>query len=209
VVAPEPFTPRARVTDKQFSVLAADPVLLASLGGPSDRYLNCGVLLGRASVTGVDGVLREVVDSDLDAFFEHQREPEANRMAACPARDREAFDAHWRRLLADDSLTKKTIVYEGEVAGNVGCWEQEGRRFVGYWIGREFWGKGLATRALQELTGEVTQRPLHAWVATSNLASIRVLEKCGFVRVGSHKNDVEELLFELCDGGARLPRGGL
>jgi RimJ/RimL family protein N-acetyltransferase len=45
----------------------------------------------------------------------------------------------------------------------------------------------------------VTQRPLHAWVATSNVASIRVLEKCGFVRVGSHKNDVEELLFELRD----------
>ena len=152
------------------------------------------------SVFGVDGVLREVVDSDLDAFFEHQREPEANRMAAFPARDREAFDAHWRRLLADDSLTKKTIVNEGEVAGNIGCWEQEGRRLVGYWIGRKFWGKGLATRALQELTGEVTQRPLHAWVATSNVASIRVLEKCGFVRVGSQKNDVEELLFELRDG---------
>ena len=49
------------------------------------------------------------------------------------------------------------------------------------------------------LTGEVTQRPLHAWVATSNVASIRVLEKCGFVRVGSHENDVEELLFELRD----------
>ncbi len=104
-----------------------------------------------------------------------------------PARDREAFDAHWRRLLADDSLTKKTILYEGEVAGNVGCWEQEGRRLIGYWIGREFWGKGLATRALQELTGEVTLRPLHAWVATSNVASIRVLEKCGFVRVGSQE----------------------
>jgi hypothetical protein len=41
----------------------------------------------------VDGVLREVVDSDLDAFFEHQREPEANRMAAFLARDREAFYA--------------------------------------------------------------------------------------------------------------------
>ena len=83
------------------------------------------MLINRASALGVDGVLREVVDSDLDAFFEHQREPEANRMAAFPARDREAFDAHWRRLLADDSLTKKTIVYEGEVACNVGCWEQE------------------------------------------------------------------------------------
>jgi RimJ/RimL family protein N-acetyltransferase len=147
----------------------------------------------------VDDVLREVVESDIDAFFEHQREPEANRMAAFPARDRETFYAHWQRLLADDSLTKKTIVHEGEVAGNIGCWEQDGRRFVGYWIGRQFWGKGLATRALQELAREVTERPLHAWVAAGNVASIRVLEKCGFVRVGSQKHEIEELLFELRD----------
>jgi RimJ/RimL family protein N-acetyltransferase len=155
------------------------------------------VLSNRASVLGVDSVLREVVDSDLDALFEHQREPEANRMAVFPPRDREAFDAHWRRLLADDSLTKKTIVHHGEVAGNIGCWEQEGRRLVGYWIGREFWGKGLATRALHELTDEVPMRPLHAWVAASNIGSIRVLEKCGFVQVGAHTTDVEELLYEL------------
>jgi RimJ/RimL family protein N-acetyltransferase len=148
----------------------------------------------------VETVLRDVVASDLDAFYEHQREPEANLMAIFPARDREAFDAHWQRLLADDSVTKKTIVHEGQVAGNIGCWEQEGRRFVGYWIGREFWGKGLATRALQELADEVTLRPLHAWVAASNVGSIRVLEKCGFVQVGSRTTDVEELLFELGDG---------
>ena len=145
----------------------------------------------------MEAVLRDVAESDLDAFFEHQREPEANEMAIFPARDREAFDAHWRRLLTDDSVTKKTIVHEGRVAGNMGSWEQEGRRLVGYWIGREFWGKGLATRALQELTDEVAARPLHAWVATSNVGSIRVLEKCGFVRVSSRTTDVEELLFEL------------
>jgi RimJ/RimL family protein N-acetyltransferase len=143
-------------------------------------------------------ILRDVVESDLDAFFEHQREPEANEMAVFPARDRETFDAHWRRILADDSLIQKTIVHEGEVAGNIGCWPQDGRRHVGYWVGREFWGKGLATRALQELAREVvTERPLHAWVAATNRGSIRVLEKCGFVQVGSHTNDVEELLFEL------------
>jgi RimJ/RimL family protein N-acetyltransferase len=142
-------------------------------------------------------VLREVVESDLDAFFEHQRDPEANEMAIFPARDRAAFDAHWRKILADDSLIKKTIVHEGGVAGNVGSWEQDGRRLVGYWVGREFWGKGLATRALAEFVDLVTDRPLHAWVATSNVGSIRVLEKCGFVQVGSRTTDVEELLFEL------------
>jgi RimJ/RimL family protein N-acetyltransferase len=142
-------------------------------------------------------LLRDVVESDLDAFFEHQREPEANEMAIFPARDRAAFDAHWRRLLADGSLTKQTIVHDGRVAGNVLSWEQDGRRLVGYWLGKEFWGKGLATRALQEFVSGVTTRPLYAWVATTNVGSIRVLEKCGFVAVDSRKYDVEELLFEL------------
>ena len=143
-------------------------------------------------------VLRDVVESDLDAFFEHQREPEANEMAVFPARDRETFYAHWRRILADDSLIQRTIVDGDEVAGNIGCWPQDGRRLVGYWVGREFWGKGLATRALQELAAEVvTDRPLHAWVAATNTGSIRVLEKCGFVQVDEHTSDVHELLFEL------------
>jgi RimJ/RimL family protein N-acetyltransferase len=142
-------------------------------------------------------VLRDVVESDLDAFFEYQREPEANEMAVFPARDRETFFAHWRRLLADDSLIQKTIVDGNEVAGNIGCWPQDGRRYVGYWIGRKYWGKGLATRALQELAAEVTERPLHAWVAAANVGSIRVLEKCGFMKVDEHTSDVHELLFEL------------
>jgi len=145
----------------------------------------------------MDRILRDVVESDLDAFFEHQREPEANEMAIFPARDRATFDAHWQRILADESVINKTIVHEGEVAGNLGCWEQDGKRLVGYWIGREFWGKGVATRALGEFVDEIPERPLHAWVATTNVGSIRVLEKCGFVQVGSRTTDVEELLFQL------------
>ena len=142
-------------------------------------------------------MLRDVAESDLDAFYEHQREPEANEMAIFPARDREAFDAHWRRILADESAIQMTIVDGDQVAGNIGCWEQDGQRFVGYWVGREFWGKGLATLALQEFVRDVADRPLHAWVATSNVGSIRVLEKSGFVQVGSRTTDVEELLFRL------------
>src|SRR4051794_4109439 len=125
-------------------------------------------------------------------------------MAVFPARDREAFDAHWRRLLADDSLVKRTIVDAGAVAGNIGCWEQDGRLLVGYWLGREFWGRGLATAALAELVEELPMRPLHAWVARSNLGSIRVLEKCGFERVAETSEpdaqlgrDVELFLYEL------------
>jgi RimJ/RimL family protein N-acetyltransferase len=142
-------------------------------------------------------VLRDVREDDLDVLFEQQREPEAVAMAVFPAREREAFDAHWRRVLADDTAVVRVIESEGEVAGNIGSWEQDGQQLVGYWLGREFWGRGLATAALAELTEELDTRPLHAWVAAGNLGSIRVLEKCGFARVGARTTDVEEYLYEL------------
>ena len=57
---------------------------------------------------------------------------------------------------------------------------QDDVRLVSYWIGKEHWGKGVATRALAAFLHIVTERPLHARVAKHNVASIRVLEKCGF-----------------------------
>jgi RimJ/RimL family protein N-acetyltransferase len=143
----------------------------------------------------VAGVLRDVLEADLPIFFEHQREPEANRMALFPARDREAFDAHWRRILADDTATTKTIVLDGEVAGNIAAFDRGGRREVGYWIGKDFWGRGLATKALAELLLEEKTRPLYATVATSNVGSMRVLEKCGFV-ISTYRTEVDEALGE-------------
>ena len=124
--------------------------------------------------------LRAATESDLPIFFEHQRDPEANHMAAFPARDRETFMAHWAKTLGDGSVTMRTVVVDGKVAGNVVSWDQEGRREVGYWIGREFWGKGIATRALSAFLSQETTRPLYAYVASHNVASIRVPEKCGF-----------------------------
>jgi len=127
--------------------------------------------------------IREVEDADLDAFYEHQRDPEAVRMAAFPARDREAFMAHWARIRADDTCIVQAIEVDGRVAGNIGIWEQSGRHLVGYWIDRQDWGRGIATAALTLCLGKVTTRPLHAHVAVANVGSIRVLEKCGFRRL--------------------------
>jgi RimJ/RimL family protein N-acetyltransferase len=142
------------------------------------------------------GVLREVVDSDLPIFYEHEHDREAAAMAVFPPRERDAFMAHWARTLATDSALTWTVVCDGAVAGNIGCWEDDGRGFVGYWIGRAFWGRGLATQALAEVLDVVDARPLHAYVVKTNVASIRVLEKCGFVEVGAHAGDdgIEELL---------------
>jgi RimJ/RimL family protein N-acetyltransferase len=138
------------------------------------------------------GLLRDVTEEDLPVFFEQQRDPEAVAMAAFPPREREPFFEHWRRIMGDDTLVAKTIVSEGEVVGNVVSFERDGRQLVGYWLGREFWGRGLATRALAELVEELTVRPLYAEVATANIGSIRVLEKCGFTLIGSEVEQTEE-----------------
>ncbi|RKI64614.1 N-acetyltransferase [Corallococcus sp. AB049A] len=138
-------------------------------------------------------LLRDVTDEDLPLFFEHQRDPEAARMAGFPSRERDAFMTHWRTNVLRPGNINRTIVMGGVVVGNIGSWEQDGQRLVAYWIGREHWGQGLATRALSEFLPLVPTRPLHAWVATHNLASIRVLEKCGFHTV-PHEDPAEVLM---------------
>ena len=125
--------------------------------------------------------LRNVETDDLPVFFEQQLDGDATRMAGFPSRDRAAFDAHWaKNILGNPAAVMQTIVFAGEVAGNIGSWRQDGVRFVGYWIGKGYWGRGIATQALARMVRVVTERPLHAHVARHNLASIRVLEKCGF-----------------------------
>jgi len=148
--------------------------------------------------------LRDVTEGDLPILFEQQRDPEANRMAAFPARDREGFTAHWTKILDDPTVTKKAILFNGQVAGNIVSFEQSGSPKVGYWIGKNYWGKGIATKALSEFLGHVKVRPLFAHVAKHNVGSIRVLEKCGFTICGEDKvpsntdaGEVEEFILEL------------
>jgi RimJ/RimL family protein N-acetyltransferase len=124
--------------------------------------------------------LREVEESDLPFFFEHQLDPEATHMAGFPSRGRDSFMAHWNRILEDRSVVKKTVVFEGGVAGNIVSFVKSGEREVGYWIGREFWGRGVATLALAGFLRLEARRPLYAGVARHNAASLRVLQKCGF-----------------------------
>ena len=130
---------------------------------------------------GDDMQLRDIEPADLPIFYEHQLDADATRMAAFPSRDRAAFDAHWAtNILGNPAAVKQTILVDGQVAGNIGSWPQDGVRLVGYWIGKEYWGKGVATQALMALLHLVTERPLYAHVARHNAGSIRVLEKCGF-----------------------------
>lgn len=139
-------------------------------------------------------LLRDVVPGDLPVFFEHQLDPVATQMAAFPSRDREAFMAHWAKILADATIHKQTILFEDRVAGNMVSWEQDGQREVGYWLGQEYWGKGIASRALALFLDHVTTRPLYAHVAKHNTGSCRVLEKCGFELSGEN---MEEFILKL------------
>ncbi len=82
------------------------------------------------------------------------------------------------------------------LAGSVSCFKSEGLDLVGYWSGREFWGQGVATRALELLLAHVSIRQLHARVAVANGASLRVLQKCGFTIVRYQKSPADDLFAE-------------
>ncbi len=125
--------------------------------------------------------IRHVEPDDLPRMYQMQLDPESNRLALTVPRSAEAFDAHWADALRDPSITAKAILLDGVLAGYISCFRRDAQANVGYWISREHWGKGIASRGLELLLLEVATRPLYAHVATSNGASLRVLQKCGFV----------------------------
>ncbi|MGN9768117.1 GNAT family N-acetyltransferase [Micromonospora sp. SD12] len=151
--------------------------------------------------------LRPVRDEDLPAFFSHEQDVEANWMAAFGPKDptdRERFDAHWRRVRADERIVARTAVVDGEVVGHVAAFPVDERTEVSYWIDPRRWGRGYATAALTALLRELPARPVHARAAKDNRASLAVLRKCGFVVIGEDKAyadgrgaEVEEWVLEL------------
>jgi RimJ/RimL family protein N-acetyltransferase len=140
--------------------------------------------------------LRDMRADDIPALFRNEIDAEANRLAAVVPRGAEAFNAHWLKILSDPEVIAKAILVDGRVAGDIGCFKAEGEAMVGYRIAREYWGQGVATRALELMLQLNTRRPLHARVATHNKASIRVLEKCGFTIVGHELSPATERYLE-------------
>jgi RimJ/RimL family protein N-acetyltransferase len=138
--------------------------------------------------------LRPVEDGDLDAFYEHQADREAAELADVPPRKRPAFDEHWAWIRTEPEILVRTIDVGGEVAGYIFTFISAGRRVVGYWLGRDWWGQGIATQALADFLPLVDERPLQATVAPANRASVRVLEKNGFRLL---REEPANLVFEL------------
>jgi RimJ/RimL family protein N-acetyltransferase len=155
-----------------------------------------------------DFSLRDVLEADLPIFFAYQLDPDAQVLAAFTAKDPtdwQAFLMHWHRILADPSTINRTIVVDGQVAGSVSSYQDDGHPEVTYWLGKHYWGNGLATRALSVFLAHANPtRPIYARAAKDNIGSLRVLEKCGFKIIGEDRGfanargkEIEEFLLQL------------
>jgi [ribosomal protein S5]-alanine N-acetyltransferase len=149
--------------------------------------------------------LRNSTEDDIEIFFYNQLDEEANYLAAFTPKDptdKEAYTSKWKRLLKDDTINMKTILYGTEIAGTVAKFEMEGNAEITYWLGKQYWGKGIATKALRDFLPLENMRPIFGHVAYDNYGSIRVLEKCGFERIGTarlysnaRQKEIEEIIF--------------
>ena len=111
-------------------------------------------------------------------FYEQQLD------ADFPSRDRDAFTAYWKKIMGNQANILKIILYDGQAAGNIVSWEHDNEQEIGYWLGMEYWGQGIATAALTEFLNLIETHPLYAHVVKHNIASKRVLEKNGFMVCG-------------------------
>ena len=134
-------------------------------------------------------------EDDVDALARHAN----NRNVSIHLRDRFPFPYeldHARKflawLLAQDQPTVWAIDVDGEAAGGIGIEQKtDVERIsaeIGYWLGESCWNRGVVTEALQAVTAEVFRRfdvmRLYALPFADNLASVRVLEKAGYVLEG-------------------------
>ena len=146
---------------------------------------------GRAP--GADSVrLRPTEARDLPALFEIQSDRASNEMAGTKPRTREAFLAAWERNFEDPGVNPLVIEVEGVIVGGIARFQADGHDCVGYWIAGEHWGRGIASRALENFLREEMRRPLQATAAGANAPSRRVLEKCGFRCVGTRAGEETE-----------------
>lgn len=148
------------------------------------------------TLTGSLCSLRPWTATDAAALVRHANDAEVARQL----RDRfphpyrvEDARAFLKAVTAADPPTNFAIVAGGEAVGGIGCVPgSDIERFaaeVGYWLGREYWGRGIATEALRLVTAYGFDRlgllRLFALPFSDNAASIRVLEKAGFEREGT------------------------
>ena len=151
--------------------------------------------------------LRPTEQADLALLFQFQLDQEAAYLAAFMPKeplDKAAYVEKYTRFLHDPTINMQTISVAGAVVGSLAKFELAGDAELTYWLDRACWGKGIATSALRTfLTFELT-RPLLGRVAFDNFGSQKVLEKAGFVKIGTDKGfasarqaEIEEFIYQL------------
>ncbi|QIL76626.1 GNAT family N-acetyltransferase [Hymenobacter sp. HDW8] len=151
--------------------------------------------------------LRPTERADLEFLFQFQLDEEAGYLAAFMPEnhtDKEAYVEKYTRFLNDPTIHMQTILVDEIIAGSISKFEREGDAEITYWIDRRFWGKGVATTALMNFLILENTRPIFGRVAFDNLGSQRVLERCGFVKIGTDKGfanarqtEIEEFIYKL------------
>ena len=130
-------------------------------------------------------MLRVVEESDIAIFFKHQLDPVSSWQVAFTHKDpadENAFNVHMTEALRNETVVMRTIVIDSEVVGYITKYEIEQEPQIGFVLGREFWGRGIATESIREFLSLFTRRPVYARTAFDNEASMRVLQKLGFTR---------------------------
>lgn len=144
---------------------------------------------------------------DLDTLFKFQLDKEGGYLAAFMPKDptdKSAFISKYTKLLSEPTVNNQTILLDNIIVGSIAKFIMEGDTEITYWIDRKYWGKGIATKALKELLTIESIRPIFGRVAFDNFGSQKVLEKCGFVKIGSDKGfanarqmEIEEFIYKL------------
>ena len=109
-------------------------------------------------------------------------------------------DAHefLQRAISEQPAMKFCIEVDGTAVGGIGVHSgldvHRHTATVGYWLGEEFWGRGIMTEAVTAVTDfsfdSFPLRRICAEVFANNPVSARVLEKAGFAFEGRLKNNV-------------------
>ena len=151
--------------------------------------------------------LRKTVVDDLELLFKFQLDKEAINLAAFTPKDptdKSAYLSKYTKLLSDPTVNNQTIIIDNIIVGSIAKFEIDGQAEVTYWIDKNFWGKGIVTKALKYLLTIENTRLILGRVAFDNYGSQKVLEKCGFVKIGKDKGfanarqtEIEEFIYRL------------
>lgn len=144
---------------------------------------------------------------DLNTLFLFQSDDQANFMAAFTSKDfadSDAYVSKYSKFLSDPEIRMCTIRLNNVVVGSISNYIMFGENEITYWIDKEYWGKGIASAALNAFLKLEPARPIFGRAAFDNLASQKVLLKNGFVKIGSDKGyaysrgiEIEEFIFKL------------